>query len=45
MQQLASFNLLHSSLTSVESPQEYKEGLILPSKHLSGDEAIQWMLV
>ena len=41
---VASLNLLPSSLISVASPQSYREGLILHSKHLDGDQAIQWML-
>lgn len=34
----ASLNLLHSFLTSVPSPQGYRECLILPSKHLVEDQ-------
>lgn len=41
---VASLNLLHSSLTFVASPQGYREGLILPSKHLVGDHTTQWSL-
>lgn len=38
-------SLLHSSLTSLAPLQGYREGLILPLKHLAEDQATQWTLV